>query len=333
MYFSLESAGFTNIQPEPLYDLPSGDERRGKIESVVIEGKSDFARGDIFPKDTLIAITYHMEKGENPAYQVLNESLPQEMAQRAVITAMTNCQATDVFTADGSAYDTSKFHKYSDIDGFFLTVGHEGEWTAADEATWRVDDMLLNIFGYDTAIEVSCNVKMDGDSYIVFNVDKTVGTIENIGAGNSDMLYTEHLEPSDFNSFLTVPSHLIEADRDDDQVTDMIVENAERQEWIENQFSWWDGRHVELSELIKDSLNDSRSFDAAEASYIDVSDVSAQQTVNDTLASAGLSHRAELGDLFVIQEFTAKNIFDATVKSTAFGIVRENGEVLLIGIV
>lgn len=55
MYFSLESAGFTNIQPEPLYDLPSGDERRGKIESVVIEGKSDFARGDIFPKDTLIA--------------------------------------------------------------------------------------------------------------------------------------------------------------------------------------------------------------------------------------------------------------------------------------
>ena len=241
--------------------MPSGDERRGKIESVVIEGKSDFARGDIFPKDTLIAITYHMEKGENPAYQALNELLPQEMARRAVITAMTNCQATDVFTADGSAYDPSKFHEYSDIDGFFLTVGHEGEWTAADEATWRVDDMLLNIFGYDTAIEVSCNVKMDGDSYIVFNVDKTLGTIENIGAGNSEMLYTEHLEPSDFNSFLTVPSHLIEADRDDDQVTDAIVENAERQEWIENQFSWWDGRHIELSELIEDILNDSRSFD------------------------------------------------------------------------
>ena len=70
MYFSLESAGFTNIRPEPLYDLPSGDVRRGKIESVVIEGKSDFARGDIFPKDTLIAITYHMEKSKNPAYQV-----------------------------------------------------------------------------------------------------------------------------------------------------------------------------------------------------------------------------------------------------------------------
>lgn len=108
----------------------------------------------------------------------------------------------------------------------------------------------------------------------------------------------------------------------------------ERQSWLENQFSWWDGRHTELSELIKENLNDSGSFEHVNASYIDVSDEENQAVVNQTLAELGFSERVEVGDLFVIEEFTAKNAFNATIKNMAFGIVRGSDDsVLLLGII
>ena len=47
-------------------------------------------------------------------------SFDEETAKRVVTVAMTNCYATDVFTADGSAYDAAKFHSYADMSGYYL---------------------------------------------------------------------------------------------------------------------------------------------------------------------------------------------------------------------
>ena len=55
--------------------------------------------------------------------------------------------------------------------------------------------------------------------------------------------------------------------------------------------------------------------------------------VNGILTDAGYSQRVEVGDLFVMTEFSAKNAFNATIKNTAFGIVDySEGLVRLIGI-
>lgn len=56
----LTSAGFTNITAEPIYDLKTGIVNKdGSIESISIDGKSDFNADDWFDPDVEIKITYH----------------------------------------------------------------------------------------------------------------------------------------------------------------------------------------------------------------------------------------------------------------------------------
>ena len=131
---------------------------------------------------------------------------------------------------------------------------------------------------------------------------------------------------------MTVPSSLITNDRDHKAASDKIAAKEARQKWIEDQFNWWDGRHEALSELIKKNLNDSKSFKHVDVSYIDVEDIVRQLLVNEILEKGGFSERVEIGDLFVMETFTAKNAFNATVKNTGYGIVRSNGTVILLGI-
>lgn len=209
----------------------------------------------------------------------LEEVFPKEMASRAVVTAMTNCQATDVFTSDGNSYDISKFHSYSDVENFFMSVDTDGTWSALDKDTWYVDGIILRIFGYDTYLKATCNVKLEGDNYVVSNVDKIIATKDNINSDDPSKINTEHLEPAEGTPYLTVSHALISEERDTAAAEEKIIADEkekvaqeERQAWIENQFSWWDGKHTELSKLIKDNLNDSDSFEHVDASYIDVYD-------------------------------------------------------------
>lgn len=61
-----KDAGFTNISMQILYDIRLGWTKEGEIESVSIDGRSDFTRGDIFKKDAPIVIIYHMKEADDP---------------------------------------------------------------------------------------------------------------------------------------------------------------------------------------------------------------------------------------------------------------------------
>lgn len=335
----LTSAGFTNIILQPQYDVPPDSEDIGKTIDVIIDGKSDYDRGSVFAKNVDVTISYHASESDNPetikakeAAAALEAVFPQEMARRAVVVAMTNCQATDVFIDDANAYDPSKFHAYSDIDDFFMLVEDGGEWSAADEVTWHVDGIILKIFGYETYLKASANVKLDGDNYIVHNVDRVIAAKEYLDSDDPSKTNVEHMEPAESAPYLTVSSTLISEDRDNAAAIDKVNAKANRQTWIESQFNWWDGRHEALSDLIKQNLNDRDSFKHVDVSYIDVSDEERMNVVNTTLKDAGISERVEIGDLFVLEEFTAKNAFNATIKSTGYGIVKSDNTVILLGI-
>lgn len=106
------------------------------------------------------------------------------------------------------------------------------------------------------------------------------------------------------------------------EVTSMSSDfNSERNEWINSQFSLWDGSHTVLTELIKDNLNDEKSYKHIETTYIDISTKEMKDYVNGILKDAGYSQRVDVGDLFIMTNFSAKNAFNGTVKNTAFGIV------------
>lgn len=73
---ALKTLGFTNIKYEVLYDIVLGWTYDGEVESVSIADKTDFNRGDVFPADAEIVITYHMPEDDDP--NKTTETIPAE---------------------------------------------------------------------------------------------------------------------------------------------------------------------------------------------------------------------------------------------------------------
>lgn len=132
-------------------------------------------------------------------------------------------------------------------------------------------------------------------------------------------------------------SNLIIADIDIEGNLIMTFEspnyNSSRNLWISGQFSAWDGSHTELTKLIKQNLNDEKSYDHINTSYRDIKTQEDADEINKILSDANYSQQVEIGDLFIMTEFSAKNGFNATVKNTAYGIAGyNNNSITLIGI-
>ena len=162
----------------------------------------------------------------------LEEYLPQEMAQRAIIAALTNYYATDVFTEDGNTYDPNKFHAYSDTGDFSLIVENEGAWQAMNEIFWQVNNLGLQnkngIYHY-----ISAQITRENDKYFVTtaldlisanktDIQKTAQAIaKNAQAGKefnaddyqSNTVLVEHIKSFEDNPCFVVPVDLIEKGR------------------------------------------------------------------------------------------------------------------------
>ena len=62
----LRAAGFTNISYEIYYDIIFGITPEGEVDSVSINGRTDYIKGEIFKKDVPIIISYHMKWDDDP---------------------------------------------------------------------------------------------------------------------------------------------------------------------------------------------------------------------------------------------------------------------------
>jgi hypothetical protein len=329
-----EKQGFINIKTEVLDDLITGwltDD--GEVESVSVDGDEDYLAGRWYPNDAAVLVKYHTfpineddassetstdsstnlsetDDPDNPATQESGpadtpaeiENFPAENAKRAAVVALTNSFAADVFQEDGNTYDVSKFHSYDDTSGnffkYYFKVNSWGTWSVADEQTWHVDSLELeNLYG--TIAKASLDVNFDDNQYIISNLTGTF-------AQDSDLSETDDL-------FLSVPSELIKEDRGDSKLDTY-------DDWVNDQFSAWDGSHKDLKELIVDSLNDEKSYEHIETSYQIVIVEEMMDEINKTLEDNKLKARVEIGDLWISTQFSAKNSFNAVVKNTAYGI-------------
>lgn len=78
--------------------------------------------------------------------------------------------------------------------------------------------------------------------------------------------------------------------------------------WVDSQFSPWDGSHMILVKLLKENLNDPKSFEHVETSYFIDGD-----------------------DLVVSMKYRAKNGFNATVTETVTAVASyENNNITII---
>lgn len=82
-------------------------------------------------------------------------------------------------------------------------------------------------------------------------------------------------------------------------------EAAAYQEWITSQFSVWDGSHRELVSLVKDNMNDPKSFEHVETKYL----VLQTQEQVDTVG------QGKIGDLYIYMKFRGANAFGAIILS------------------
>ena len=134
---ALKKLGFTNIKYNILYDIIWGWTENGEVDSVSIAGKKDFTRGDVFPENAEIIITYHMPEEDDPsrikmekgsdAYDGMNykdaEKLFKDMG-------FTNVQLGKVTTED-------KSHKDGEV--FLIEIGG---WTFDADETFSPDDKV-----------------------------------------------------------------------------------------------------------------------------------------------------------------------------------------------
>lgn len=107
---ALKMLGFTNIKYEVLYDIVLGWTDDGEVESVSIADKTDFNRGDVFPADAEIVITYHMPEDDDP--NKATETIPAEDDNRPVFystndyeTAKQGNSGVFSYKSTGGSYD------------------------------------------------------------------------------------------------------------------------------------------------------------------------------------------------------------------------------------
>jgi hypothetical protein len=83
----------------------------------------------------------------------------------------------------------------------------------------------------------------------------------------------------------------------------VLTEAEQREKMIEAQFSAWDGSHIKLTEIIKKSMNDPKSYEHVETLYWGMED-----------------------HLIISTTFRGKNVFGGTVSNTVKAKVSLDGE-------
>ena len=400
----LERTGFANVTTECIRDITGGwgSAKENSVKAVMIDGREDFGRSEIFQKDAPIVVIYHIaaytqdeirakiaecmgKPAENiisffddtncnvscyvlgkqvdpfnpEGYQLesadvsqnakdvilnfttpeiiemretLEKQFPKEMAQRVVITSMTNAQADDIYKSDGVTCDPNKFHKFDDISGFYLSAYDYGMWNMVDEKTWHVDSMECLMSGSTMGLRVSCDVSIDGDYYVLSDVEKSTMPKDEMKQGKSDARVFRYDNYENF-PMLKVASGLVKNGRDPQKEKDRnnrTMPTDEREEWEDKQFLG--SQHMSLAGLIKKNLNDEKSYSHIKTEHVSILTEDAKKTVNDLLQKNGYKQRVEVGDIFIMCEFSAKNAFNATIKKTALGYVSYTTDmVYLIG--
>jgi hypothetical protein len=330
----------------------------GEVESVAVGGNTTFRAGARYAPDVSIVVTYHTypvktaSVAKEPTPPALSSNSPsvaesdapiiaepdprtisvnfsEEYAFRAAVVAFTNCFADDVFTPDRD-YDTSKFHSYADVRGYFMHVDSKGIWTAKDEKTWHVERLKLRVNGYNSVVDVSLDVSFDGVNYKVFNLAGKAPSYSDNDARYASMKNLE--ADTDSKLFFVVSPNLIKDGRGAVASTEQTRKATNDSKKYPSGLSSWDGDHTEFKKLIKKNMNNEKSYKHIETRWKYVAKSTIQQEINTMFANAGWRDKISIGDFFIITEFSGKNRFNATVKNKAYGIEYKNGNVKLLWI-
>ena len=106
----LSDLGFINIEEKPLYDIVFNITSEGEIEDVLIDGKTDYRKGDVFNKDTKVVVSYHMKDDDDPTRikAPYDGDTARKLNYKEVVDAFKKAGFTNVTTNSESTSDSSK---------------------------------------------------------------------------------------------------------------------------------------------------------------------------------------------------------------------------------
>jgi hypothetical protein len=84
------------------------------------------------------------------------------------------------------------------------------------------------------------------------------------------------------------------------------MEKKAHDDWVAAQFSLWDGSCTSFVKLVKDNMNNPKSFEHVETKYVVLS-------IKEQLEA--LEGKGEIGDLYVIMKFRGTNAFGGVITS------------------
>ena len=169
----LSKVGFTNISFEILYDIELGWTEEGEVDSVSVDGNTEFAQGDIFKKDAAIVITYHMLEEDDPNRPVDSETpntTKEPTTELAENLTVENCSDLAALLAlrdpsdpSVSTFASKYYGQIIEFDGCVMNMQHHGDF----DTRW---DVLLGAGEYDENNALGPNFRLTDVSFYDMNV-------------------------------------------------------------------------------------------------------------------------------------------------------------------
>ena len=169
----LSEAGFTNISFEILYDIELGWTEEGEVDSVSVDGNTEFEQGDIFKKDIAIVITYHMPEEDDPNKPVESEtpnSTTEPTTEPAENLTVENCPdlaalltLRDPGDPSVAAFASKYYGQVIEFDGCVMNMQHHGDF----DTRW---DVLLGAGDYDENSALGPNFRLTDVNFYDMNV-------------------------------------------------------------------------------------------------------------------------------------------------------------------
>ena len=167
----LSEAGFTNISFEVLYDIVIGWAEEGEVDSVSVNGSTEFEQGDIFKKDAPIVITYHMNEEDDPNKPVENDpsgsSAETEPAQNPTAENCLDLAALLALRDPGdpsvAAFASKYYGQVIEFDGCVNSIQNHEDYTTR----W---DVLLGAGNFDENSAIGPNFRLTNVNFSDMNV-------------------------------------------------------------------------------------------------------------------------------------------------------------------
>ena len=167
----LSEAGFTNISFEVLYDIVIGWAEEGEVDSVSVNGSTEFEQGDIFKKDAPIVITYHMNEEDDPNKPVENDpsgsSAETEPAQNLTAENCLDLAALLALRDPGdpsvAAFASKYYGQVIEFDGCVNSIQNHEDYTTR----W---DVLLGAGNFDENSAIGPNFRLTNVNFSDMNV-------------------------------------------------------------------------------------------------------------------------------------------------------------------